>query len=111
EPLFLNGSGPLNDGALLNVAGTNTITGSIELDSDATIGSNTGNLILNGVISDLGAGHNPTKEGGGRVVLDPLGTPSGNTYRGRTFVNNGELTIRHSLALGDDPTPVYGIND
>src|SRR5205085_1439016 len=40
EPLRLNGPGPVNDGALLNVSGDNIITGSIILDSDVTIGAN-----------------------------------------------------------------------
>jgi len=111
EQLFLNGTGPLNDGALLNVASVNTWTGNIELDSDSTMGANAGALIIQGVISDLGAGHNLSKEGPAKVVLDPLGTAAGNTYRGQTFVNAGTLTIRHSLALGNDPTPIQGIND
>src|SRR5262249_60925539 len=32
EPLFLNGPGPANDGALLNLAGGNVRTGPIQLD-------------------------------------------------------------------------------
>src|SRR5262245_5088012 len=57
EPLILNGPGPLNDGALLNVAGNNTWTGGIILDSNSYLGSNAGSLVIQGVITDLGAGH------------------------------------------------------
>lgn len=106
EPLRLNGPGPLSDGALLNVAGDNFYNGTILLDSNTTIGANAGSLVLNGVISDSGAGQNLTKEGPATIVLDPLNTPNGNAYRGQTFVNAGILAIRHSLALGNDPTPV-----
>src|SRR5262249_28659895 len=45
EVLRLNGPGPSNDGALLNVSGNNTWAGAIELDSDSTLGSNAGSLV------------------------------------------------------------------
>src|SRR5262249_95826 len=64
ENLTLNGPGPANDGALLNVAGTNTLTGNVVLDTDTTLGANSGTtLIIQGVISDTSTGHNLTKEG------------------------------------------------
>jgi autotransporter-associated beta strand protein len=100
EPLLVNGSGLISDGALLNIAGTNTLTGSVEMDSNTTFGAQAGSLVIQGVVSDRGQGHSLTKEGPGRVVLDPLHSASGNTYRGQTIVNNGTLAIRHSLALG-----------
>lgn len=111
ETLRLNGAGIANNGALLNIAGNNVWTGSIILDSNATIGAAADSLTLHGVISDTASGHNLTKEGVGRIILDPLNTAQGNIYRGRTFVNDGVLTIRHSLALGNQTTVVQGVND
>ncbi|MFO0880153.1 MAG: autotransporter-associated beta strand repeat-containing protein [Gemmataceae bacterium] len=107
ETLRLNGPGAANDGALLNVSGNNTWAGSIILDTSSIIGANTGtSLTVTGVISDSGAGQNLTKEGAGTIILDPLNTASGNTYRGQTIINDGILQIRHSLALGNDPVAV-----
>jgi autotransporter-associated beta strand protein len=95
ENLILNGVGPLGDGALLNVAGTNTWAGNIALDSDTTLGSNAGVLDITGQVSDLGAGHNVTKEGPAEIVF-----ASANTYRGSTTINNGILEIQNPQALG-----------
>jgi uncharacterized delta-60 repeat protein len=100
EPLQVNGPGLANDGAVLNIAGNNTLTGRVDMDSDTTFGATAGSLVINGQIGDFGAGHSLTKEGPGAVVLDPLGTAAGNTYRGHTYINAGILGIRHSLALG-----------
>ncbi len=111
EPIIVNGAGPQNDGALINIAGINTLAGSIVLDSDSTLGARAGTMIITGVISDTGSGHNITKEGPGSIIFDPLNTATGNLYRGRTIINQGILGIRHSLALGNDVIPVYGVND
>ena len=82
--LLLNGSGISNDGALLNLAGTNTLSGGITLDSDTTIGATAGTMTLNGPISDTAAGHNLTITGNGVITL---GDATGNTYRGTTTIN------------------------
>jgi large repetitive protein len=104
ENLLLNGSGIKNDGALLNAAGNNNWIGNIELDSDSTIGGSAGTSIhLAGQISDLGAGHNLTKEGLGQIFLD-----GSNTYRGMTIINNGILTIENAKALGASGTAQNG---
>lgn len=112
EPIILNGTGPLNDGALLNVAGDNTWTGPVTLDTNTTVGARAGSsLTIQGVITDTGAGRSLTKEGAGTIILDPINTVgtlpenTGNTYRGKTFVNEGILSIRHSMALGNDSVP------
>ncbi len=104
EPLILNGPGIDNLGALQNLAGNNVWSGTILLDSNATVGGDAGSLELSGVISDSGAGHSLTKEGLGNIILS-----AANTYRGRTDINNGLLTIRNGGALGaanpaTDPT-------
>jgi autotransporter-associated beta strand protein len=95
EPLILNGPGIDNFGALQNLAGTNIWSGPISLDSDSTVGGDSGSLELSGQISDTGAGHSLTKEG-----LDTIILSHANTYRGRTTINNGVLTIRDGGALG-----------
>jgi autotransporter-associated beta strand protein len=100
ENLILNGPGPTNDGALLNVAGANTWAGSITLDSDASIGATAGTLNITGSIGDLGAGHSVTKEGAGTVIFSVA-----NSYRGTTTINNGILDIRNGAALGDITSP------
>jgi autotransporter-associated beta strand protein len=94
-PLKLNGAGPDNNGALVNLVGQNVLGGDIELDSDTTFGALAGNMTLTGVIGDLGAGHNVTKAGVGEVTFT-----GANTYRGSTTVNNGVLDIQNGLALG-----------
>jgi autotransporter-associated beta strand protein len=99
--LKLNGPGPINDGALLNVSGSNTWAGNIELDSETTLGASADtSLNISGQISDLGAVFNLTKEGTGQIIFSHVG---GNTYRGLTTINNGILTIEDPLALGGEP--------
>jgi autotransporter-associated beta strand protein len=70
-PLLLNGPGINNTGALLNVLGSNTWAGPIELDSATTIGATAGVLNISGQISDLGAGQDLTKEGQAQVIFQP----------------------------------------
>jgi autotransporter-associated beta strand protein len=96
QSLLLNGTGPDGLGALVNEAGTNTWAGSVQLDSDVTVGGAAGStLTLSGVISDLGSGHGLTKEGAGTIALS-----GNNTYRGITTVNNGILDVESNTALG-----------
>ena len=54
-------------------------------------------LNITGIISDTGTGHNLTKEGQGEVRLN---SPTGNTYRGLTTINDGILTVGTPTALG-----------
>ena len=98
EPLTLNGLGVINEGALINLAGTNKWAGDITLDSNAAIGASAGVLNITGAIDDNGSGWNLVKEGFGEVQLN---SPTGNTYRGKTIVNNGILTAGSATALGD----------
>jgi autotransporter-associated beta strand protein len=95
EPLILNGLGVANDGALLNLGGTNTWAGAITLDSTTALGAAAGVLNVSGAISDTGAGFGLFKEGPAEVQLS-----AANTYRGLTTVDNGILTVRNPLALG-----------
>ena len=70
------------------------------MDSDASFGvaANT-SLSVPGLITDTGftGGHNLTKVGPGQLIFNRVG---GNNYRGQTIINNGVLTIRDPLSLG-----------
>jgi fibronectin-binding autotransporter adhesin len=96
--LVLNGAGVSSDGALLNLGGTHTLSGNIELDSEVTIGATVGAMTLNGVISDSGAGHSLTVVGGGMVELS-----GPNTFRAGTTIGGGVLSIANDNALGSVP--------
>jgi fibronectin-binding autotransporter adhesin len=79
---------------LLNLAGTNTLSGDITLDSsDVFIGATAGAMTLNGLISDVGAGSALTITGNGVITL---GDATGNTYRGTTTINSGVLAIANT---------------
>jgi autotransporter-associated beta strand protein len=104
EPLLLNGQGINDGGALLNVAGNNTWSGTITLDSDSVFGAlvsaSTGDatdLTITGQISDNAQGHNVTKVGDGTVTF---AHPGGDTYRGTTTINAGILAVEDPLSLG-----------
>jgi autotransporter-associated beta strand protein len=103
EPLILNGLGVANDGALLNLSGTNTWSGPITLDSNAAIGATKGVLLINGKIGDLGPGWGILKEGPGEVQLN-----AANTYRGLTTVNHGILTVSNAKSLGASGSAASG---
>jgi autotransporter-associated beta strand protein len=111
EPITLNGDGASqlgghNTGALRNISNNNTYTGTLTLNSDATIGVDTGSsLTIGGKSGLLGTGsitskqdlfgnrHNLVKELTGTLILQ-----SANTY-GSSF----------SFALDTDLDPVTGL--
>ncbi len=95
EPLTLNGSGNGGLGALRNMAGTSTWSGSITLATDAAIGGQSGTVLtISGVIGDSGAGRSLTKADAGTTVL--TGT---NTYSGPTVVAQGGLRAADGIGL------------
>lgn len=85
EALTLNGGGIASDGALRNISGNNSWSGGITLGSASTIGSDSGNLTLGGVISGA---FNLTKVGAGTLTL----TNTGNSFTGTVAVQNGTLS-------------------
>ncbi|MFL5240613.1 MAG: autotransporter-associated beta strand repeat-containing protein [Gemmataceae bacterium] len=115
--LTLNGTGTTGNGALLNVSGTNTVTGAVTLASASTIGSTAGTVTVNENINN--AGFLLTVNGAGNTIFDSTGVLSGtggltkngagtltmsgtgvNTYSGATTINQGAVNIRKASALG-----------
>ena len=99
ENLKVNGTGLINDGALLNAAGSNVWAGNIEMDLDTYFGASIATTLnITGKISDNGQGHNLTKVGDGTIIFSHVG---GDTYRGQTTINNGILAIQDPNSLGN----------
>ncbi len=112
--LNLSGTGVANDGALRNVAGNNTYSGPIVLQSDSRINSDSGLLTLPGGITGNGnlffggAGNTTVPSdvttSSGSLTMDGSGTltlSGSNTYNGGTFVANGTLIVTSPDALLD----------
>ena len=104
EPLLLNGLGLGNAGAVNNLAGNTTLAGTVTLSTQlaggVAIGAQANTVLtITGVINDTGGGQNLFKEGAGEIRL---ASPTGNTYRGQTQINDGVLTALHPLALGNN---------
>ncbi len=115
EPLFLFGNGVASNGhytgALEDVSGDVTYTGTITLETNSTIGVASPNILTitspipNVVygITDLGGGPSGefslTKEGTGTLIL-----ASTDAYEGGTTVNQGILNVQNNTALGTSAT-------
>jgi len=122
--LTLNGTGTATNGALENVAGSNTYSGLIALGSNSTIGSDAGTLTLSNTGTIIGSGNNLTLTGSGNGNLASIiGTGAGtlaksgsgtwtlngaNTYTGETVVNAGTLVVGVNGALPDAGVSVTG---
>ncbi len=92
-----NGSGTA--ATLRNVSGTNTWTGPVNLNSNATINV-AGTLLVSGVVKGADG---PEFEGGDRLTKTGFGTlelSGTNTYTAFTEVIGGTLRIRNKSALG-----------
>ena len=114
ESLTLNDGGIATDGALRNVSGTNTWTGTVTLGSASRINSDAGTLTLSGAIG--GATQNLTVGGSGNTAISGvIGTTTGsltkegagmltlsgaNAYTGTTTISAGVLNIQNADALG-----------
>ncbi len=113
EALTISGSGPASqNGALVNVSGTNNYGGLLTLGAAATISSDLGvlNLTNTGTITGATFGLTLTGSGDG-TIASAIGTTSGtltksgtgtwtlsgtNTYTGTTTVNAGTLSLDYS---------------
>ncbi len=96
-------SGPLNFTNNFNLSGTGntenlgalrldsgaTVSGNVALQSNASIGSNSGTGQISGVISESTTGTTVTKQGAGIVALT-----AANTYSGGTIISAGTLALR-----------------
>ncbi len=87
----ISGTGMSGNGALLNVSGNNTFSGSVTFNNDATIGSSSGTLTLSG---DFSAGKNVTFTGAGNITLSGGGYGAGNL----TQAGTGTVTFSGSTS-------------
>ncbi len=102
EPLTVNGNGYQfnghNTGAIRNLSGSNTYAGIITMNTNITIGTDSGTtLTINspGAIVDDGNDYSLTKEEAGTLVLN-----TADTYGGGTSVIQGALEITNTGGLG-----------
>jgi autotransporter-associated beta strand protein len=86
--LTISGNGISNDGALRNISGSNTLSGSISLVANSYVGADAGTLTLSGAIG--GGGFGLTIVGNGTVVFSGVGD---NSYNGTTEVKSGTLLL------------------
>ena len=91
EALTINGTGVGSAGALSNVTGASSWTGSIVLGSSSSIGA-TATLTINGIIS--GATFGLTKVGTGILELN-----GANSYTGSTTISAGTLKLVAASAI------------
>jgi autotransporter-associated beta strand protein len=98
EVINLRGGGPTGGGALRNVFGANTLTGTIVLeDAAVSIGVDAGTLTASGPVSSVGIStFGFTKTGVSTLAL--AGNDLG--LNGPVVVSQGTLTIRNATALG-----------
>ena len=90
----LAGSGVGGNGSLRNLAGNNSMSGTISLASDAQINVNGGLLTLNGAVQ--GPSYNLTKAGTGTLAL----AGSSTSFPGTLAVANGTLRLQNGNAFG-----------
>jgi autotransporter-associated beta strand protein len=101
EPFTLNGTGISSDGALINSSGTGaSLSGTIALASNSSVGGNSGNLTLSGIISGSGT---LTKVGTGKVILT-----GANTFANGVTVQAGTLELQTSAAAAGTGTILLG---
>lgn len=98
EGLTLHGTGIASDGAMRNVSGNNSWSGPVTLAADSMIGSDSGTLTINGIIS---GGKKVIKVGAGTVIFS-----GANNYTGGTLINAGVLNIQSNTGTG---TPGGGV--
>ncbi len=129
EALTINGTGIASAGALRNISGTNSYSGTITLGSATTIGSTagtltlggamavgnnnitfsgTGNTTVNGIITQ-GATNNPTftKNGTGTLTLNAVNSLAGT---GAITLDGGTVVLGNAAALPTTRTLTMSTN-
>ena len=101
----VSGTGSTGSGAIVNIAGANTLTGLITLAGNTTIGANAGQLTLSGVIGDNSHGYGLTLVGGGTFVFSG---GSGNTYTGATTLVAGTLELSKTVQIAIPAALIIG---
>jgi fibronectin-binding autotransporter adhesin len=79
----------------LRVESGSTLSGSITLMANSSVGSNAGVGTISGVISDGGNGYSLTEQAGATIVLS-----NANTYSGGTTVSSGTLLANNATGSG-----------
>jgi len=81
---------------LRNISNNHIYTGQLTLNTDTTIGVDSGSTLgVTGTVVDTGGSQQLTKESQGTLIL-----ASANTYTGKTIVSQGALQVQHAQALG-----------
>jgi autotransporter-associated beta strand protein len=119
--MTLSGTGG-GTGALLNISGNNTYSGSITIASDTTIGSSAGTMTLGAINGQVGHTFNLTSAGSGNITINgvigsrvvqlskngsgTLTLGGNNTFTGGTFINLGTLSIGSVNNIGGSSASV-----
>ncbi|HLH27621.1 MAG TPA: autotransporter-associated beta strand repeat-containing protein, partial [Acidimicrobiales bacterium] len=98
-PVSLSNALTLNSTAneLSSIAGSNTLSGPITLERDASFDVVSSTLTISGAIGESGGHFGVTKIGSGTLVY---GSEQANTYTGTTTVSYGELDLDSSASHG-----------
>ncbi len=111
--MSVTGTGVGGTGAIRNIAGNNTLSGTITSSGDTRIVANAGTLTLSGNLT--GANTNTTFAGAGSITANQITTGSGavtidntaltyaggnaNTYTSTTTLNTGSLTLNKTAGV------------
>jgi len=91
EAVTISGTGFGGDGALVNISGNNTFSGTVTLGSDTRVGALAGALTLS---APVGGGFGLTKVGPGTVIFS-----ASNGYTGGTTITGGTLQLNPGASI------------
>ncbi|MDI1360041.1 MAG: DUF4347 domain-containing protein, partial [Methylobacter sp.] len=93
EAVSVTGTGVSSAGALVNISGTNILSGNVTMTGNSNLGATAGGLTLSGAVS---GNFNMTKVGAGTLTL----SGGSNTRSGNNTVSAGTLNITGTLGSG-----------